>query len=210
MKDHFRIAFSFLPIAIEKKLYSKYFRKEDVIHTAENKNGVSHLVKQKHLISLAKKNNLKTLVETGTYLGDMLFMLDEYFDVLYSIELSDFYYQKAKKRFSKNKKIRLLHGDSSEELANVVEQLNEPTLFWLDGHYSGGKTALGKLECPIYDELNQVFKSPFKHTIVVDDARLFVGKNDYPTTQALKDFVQNKLTDFTFDIHNDAIVITIK
>lgn len=210
MKNHFRILLSLLPEKIERAGYKTYFNKEHENHIKNKTQGVSHLTKQKHLISLANQSNLSILVETGTYLGDMLFMLKQNFTKLYSIELSEYYFKKAKKRFLGQEKIELHNGDSGEMLKEIIHKINEPALFWLDGHYSGGKTALGSKECPIYEELNHIFKSKLDHIIVIDDARLFIGKNDYPSIDDLKKYIISNVTIKSFEINNDAIVVKIK
>ena len=86
------------------------------------------------------------MVETGTYYGDMIYAQLDNFSRIYSIELSERLYRKAKRRFKKNESVTLLHGDSSEVLHEIVPKFKEPVLFWLDGHYSGGITAQGKLD----------------------------------------------------------------
>jgi hypothetical protein len=206
MKKHWRTINSFLPSNMERKNYQAFFEKE---HAAWLDSGsmppVSHLSKQQALIELAKKYNLKTLVETGTYLGDMMYAMQPHFEQLYSIELSELFYSKAVKRFSSKPTIKLLNGDSALKLNEVVLQLKSPALFWLDGHYSGGITAKGDKECPVYEELEWIFKSPIAHVIVIDDARLFIGKNDYPTVDELKAFVEGRKPNYTMEIANDSI-----
>ena len=210
MKNHFRILFSFLPEKIERSFYRDYFSKEHEKHPSNNSQGVSHLTKQKHLLRIVQETKISQLVETGTYLGDMLFMLAHDFKKLYSIELSEFYYNKAKKRFINFPTIELHNGDSGEVLKAIIDKIKEPTLFWLDGHYSGGKTALGKKECPIFEELKHIFKSNFNHVIVIDDARLFIGKNDYPEVKELKEYIEQNTTIGSYEIVDDAIVVKLK
>jgi hypothetical protein len=56
-------------------------------------------VKQKIVKKYAKQFNLKILIETGTYLGDMVSATQQFFNEIYSIELCDSLYERAKKRF---------------------------------------------------------------------------------------------------------------
>lgn len=208
MQHHWRKLFSFFPEAIERKLYRNYFVKEHDKLQENNPEGyASNLSKQEVLKTLKKKYELKTLVETGTYLGDTLFALYPHFDKLYSIELSEHYHEKARQRFRKYPKIELIQGDSAKQISNVVASLKEPALFWLDGHYSAGLTAKGEKDTPIYEELTAVFSSSLPHVIVIDDARAFVGENDYPTIEELKHFVQKHRPNSTITIENDSIRI---
>ena len=155
--------------------------------------------------SFQRKYAIKTLVETGTYLGDTLYAMTPDFEQLYSIELSGHYYRLAQKRFKNFNNIHLLLGDSGKVLKDLVPTLTSPALFWLDGHYSGGLTAKGDKECPVYEELNAIFSSPQQHFIFIDDARLFVGANDYPTLENLQSFVKNAKPTYIFSVENDCV-----
>ena len=209
MKNHWRQLGKLLPAPLERKMYENFFKKEHTSWEAQGRSfPPSHLVKQQALRELAANHHINTLIETGTYLGDMVYAMQPHFKEIYSIELSDFYHHKAKRRFSGEKNIHLVLGDSAEKLNELVQKLNEPALFWLDGHYSGGKTALGTKECPVYEELASIFQSPLAHVIVIDDARLFIGKNDYPTIEELSNYVKQHWADAVIKIENDSIRIT--
>jgi hypothetical protein len=80
--------------------------------------------------------------------------------------------------------------------------LVEPALFWLDGHYSGGVTARGESDTPIYAELVHVLGSSHKNVIVIDDARCFGSGAKYPTIEALTAFVRRPIK-----VENDAIIL---
>jgi protein-L-isoaspartate O-methyltransferase len=97
-----------------------------------------HYVKQMLVTTFALLNKLDTLVETGTYLGDMIEAQRDYFEQIYSIELSPELAERAKERFRQYPHIEIIQGDSGQRLAEVVSRLNGPALFWLDGQYSAG------------------------------------------------------------------------
>lgn len=143
------------------------------------------IIKQRIVTAFGMLYGLRVLVETGTYQGDMVEAQRPYFREIYSIELSRELHDAAKKRFDQPH-IHLLQGDSGEMLGNI--HLSEPTLFWLDGHYSGGITALGDKECPIFEELAHIKNSDLKHVVLIDDARLFTG-GAYPTVPELESFI---------------------
>ena len=167
---------------------------------------IPHDIKQIAIQYYAITYKLDTFVETGTYLGDMVWAQKDFFSKLYSIELSRELFLKAKKRFRKVNRVTILQGDSSEELAKVLKEINSPALFWLDGHYSGGITAKGTKICPIYAELNHIFKNPYAHVILIDDARLFKGEDDYPDLQSLRNFIADNST-YGMKIENDIIIL---
>lgn len=152
-----------------------------------------HLAKQLVIEDFARRYRLNVFVETGTYLGDMVWTLRNIFKRLYSIELSDDLYRKAKSRFQRCQNVTLLNGDSGELIKDALAEINEPALFWLDGHYSGGITARGTLETPIKAELKHIFNHSFsgQHVILIDDARCF-GAGDYPSIESMKDWAASR------------------
>jgi hypothetical protein len=205
MKNHWRWLSSFLSKKAERSIYEAHFRKEHQTWGSLGKSGVSNYSKQEHLKQLSIVHGIRVLVETGTYLGDTIYSLYNDFDSIYSIELSHHYYEKAKRRFRQYPKINLIQGDSGKKLWDIVPKTKEPALFWLDGHYSAGLTAKGDKECPIFEELAAIFSSPIDHFIVIDDARLFVGKNDYPTVDEIKAFLNQQRPNYKVSIENDSI-----
>jgi hypothetical protein len=169
-----------------------------------------HLYKQQVVRNYADKYGLKILVETGTFYGDMIEAMKHCFDGIYSIELSKALYEKAATRFSAEKNIEIIHGDSGLELGNLINRVNQPILFWLDGHYSGGVTARGVKDTPIYDELEQIFNNQAsKYVVLIDDARCFGARADYPSIQLLSDFIKTKMHDAKIEIECDIIRITL-
>ncbi|MCX7747194.1 MAG: hypothetical protein N2645_09930 [Clostridia bacterium] len=197
-----------------KKIYILYWIKRKIsnalVFSKWEKEGYPvpppHIVKQKIIKYYANRFSANVLVETGTFMGDMLYAMRRNFTKLYSIELSEELYLKAQKRFENYPNINLLQGDSSEKISVVLNSVNERILFWLDGHYSGEQTAKGKLETPIMNELLNIFNHNIKdHVILIDDARLFVGTNDYPTLDSLKSFIRSHRPGYSFEVKNDII-----
>lgn len=164
-----------------------------------------HKFKQMIIHEYAKKYNCTILVETGTYEGDMIDAQKLYFKKLYSIELAQGLWEKAVQRFKHYSHISILQGDSAVVLQQLVPKLEARSLFWLDGHYCGGRTAMGNIECPIYEELKAVFSNNQEHVVLIDDARLFVGKRDYPTMTELTKFIKNMNKDYIVSFKDDII-----
>lgn len=166
--------------------------------------------KVKHLIieEYRKKSNLCSFVETGTFKGETTFVQSFYFKSCYTIELSTELYRLATEKFKSFPNVHLYHGDSAILLGEIVPILSEPALFWLDGHYSEGETAKGDLNTPIMKELEIVIGDKrFKHLILIDDARDFIGKNDYPTINSLKEYVAKLNPSAKFTVVDDIIRI---
>ena len=138
--------------------------------------------KKQILLQYAREFNIKTMVETGTYTGQMIEACLLYFDKIYSIELCDTLYINALEKFKHCDNVTLLQGDSGIVLEAVVKQLERPALFWLDAHYSGETTVKGDKNTPIREELDCIFNSFIKnHIISIDDARYFGVDEDYPS-----------------------------
>jgi hypothetical protein len=167
-----------------------------------------HVLKQRTLEHYAKAFSLQILIETGTYQGDMVEAMKDAFNKIYSIELKRELYERATKRFDRNDHISIIHGDSGKVLREVLAKINEPCLFWLDGHYSAGITAKGELDTPINEELNHILNHPVEgHVILIDDARLFVGENHYPRIDELKDIILKRHSDWILEDEHDIIRI---
>lgn len=169
-----------------------------------------HLVKQMTIGEFAAtRPDLRVFVETGTYFGDMVYAVRNVFSSIYSIELSAELHVLARTRFSGMPRVRLLHGDSGELLGQALREIEEPCLFWLDGHYSAGVTARGATETPIERELAHIANHAQRnrHVVLIDDARCFTGMGDYPTIDHLRAWAVCKGFD-QFVVRDDIVRIS--
>lgn len=109
----------------------------------------------------------KTFIETGSFLGHGIqAALDAGFEHVISIELAPKYYDLCCQRFAGDPRVRLVLGDSSIMLDRVLP--DHPATLWLDGHWSGGDTAMGDTPTPVLQELACVRPCD---TILIDDVR---------------------------------------
>ena len=175
-----------------------------------------HIVKRMTVLEYANRFNAEVFVETGTYLGDMVYAVRNSFKEIYSIELSLHLYNLAKKRFAGYDHIHIINGDSFDELKNVIGRTSGICLFWLDGHYSGGITAKGRKDTPIIEELEAILDSGLDNNVIlIDDARTFSqdsaypisGKGIYPTIEQLQKIVHNKCDECVISLKHDIIRI---
>jgi hypothetical protein len=167
-----------------------------------------HLIKQQTLRNIAEKFELEVLVETGTYYGDMVEAMKTHFSQIYSIELSEELYEKAKKRFDGAENVTIIHGDSGVELGKLTGIIKKPALFWLDGHYSAGVTVRGDKDTPIFEELTHIFNANLrKYVIIIDDARCFGNNPAYPSIEELNDFIKTNRPDAEIEVKDDSIRI---
>jgi hypothetical protein len=168
-------------------------------------------VKRVVLSSYLRRFSLHQFIETGTYMGDTLayIALDKKLKCT-SVELADTYYQLALARFASYTNVNLIKGDSGAVLPDIVRRLEEPALFWLDGHYSGAMTARGDADTPISSELQVILDSPIKtHVILIDDARQFDGTSSYPHLDVLMNTVREKSA-YHIEVSIDIIRLTPK
>lgn len=164
----------------------------------------------KHMVlrEYAERYGLGTLVETGTYLGGTVKAVRGNFRRIYSIELDDTLHARARAHFAALPHITLLQGDSGEVLPELLSRIGESCLFWLDGHFSGGRTAKGRLATPIVAEMQAVLAHPIDgHVILVDDARGFGNLPDYPSLDELRALVAAHKPQLVFEVRDDIIRI---
>jgi hypothetical protein len=154
---------------------------------------------------------LRTFIETGTYLGDTTYSMRNKCECLHTIELNKTLYENAVKRLSLFKNIIVHYGDSGIVLPKLISEIHEPILFWLDGHYCGNSTSKGDKCTPIMNELDAIFRHRCKsHVMLIDDARDFNGKNDYPEIKYLIYQIKVKYKSHNIMVKNDIIRITPK
>ena len=114
-----------------------------------------------------------SFIETGTLNGDSIFAMEPFFNTLYTVELSEKYFNNTKNRYSGNK-INFILGDSSIIFESLLPTVTDKCIFFLDGHWSNMDTAKGKKDCPLEEEIthiNNLFQE--EAIIIIDDFRLF-------------------------------------
>jgi hypothetical protein len=169
------------------------------------------VLKQRVVREYARRYGVRVLIETGTHDGEMDFNLKNQFTRIVTIELSPEYHARAVRRFARFPHIECLRGDSGTLLPSVLAQITEPCLFWLDAHYSAGRTAKGDVETPISTEVDAVLSHSVRnHVLLIDDARLFDGTHDYPMVASLQEKVFEVRPDMSFSVEDDIIRITPK
>ena len=169
-----------------------------------------HRIKSNAIAEYGKKYNYDILVETGTYLGKMIDAQKDNFKRIISIEIDKKFHEDAIEKFKNDKHISFYLGDSGKLLHDIVKILDKPAIFWLDAHYNSRSSAKLDKDCPIFEELDAIFKANNPgHVLLVDDARLFIGKNDYPTIPELENYVKAKRPEYKMEVKNDIIRFAI-
>ena len=170
-----------------------------------------HGIKEDYVEKYANEFSANILIETGTYLGEMVYAMKDKFDHIISIELNKRLYKNALKFFRKEKHVKIVNGDSGKMLPKILENINSKCLFWLDAHYSGGITAKGELSTPIEKELISIEQhsreNHIDHVILIDDAREFDGTDDYPEINQFEKFIKALFPGYNFKVQDDIIII---
>lgn len=165
-----------------------------------------HIVKQITIAAYQQKFGYTTFVETGTFMGDMVQAQKKNFKQIISIELGNELYKKAKKRFINDTNVSIVLGDSGKMLPSILKDINNPAIFWLDGHYSEGITAKGSTDCPIFEELDAILDNKrMNHILLIDDARCFNGISDYPSIEKISTYISSKNVAFKVEVKDDTI-----
>lgn len=167
---------------------------------------------------LSKIVGAQLFIETGTYLGDTTASMRELFDRVVSIELSEELYTAAKKRFEGDANVVLLQGNSPDRLQDALNLAGgQPSLIWLDAHWSGGATAKADENTPIMTELQVIEKKGSgQDVILVDDIRYFIdlpkgfdvheANAGYPRLTALVDIIHRMRGDYGVAIIGDVLL----
>jgi hypothetical protein len=163
------------------------------------------LLKRRIVREYGKRHNVRVLIETGTWCGDMVAYCRDSFRAIYSIELDPELAAHAQRRFRDDRHIRVLHGDSGKLLPGILSEINEPAVFWLDGHFSGPGTGRGEKDTPLEEELDAIALHHIKnHVILVDDVRMF-GTTDYPPLEMIERKFLALNPQCTFEVSDDIL-----
>ena len=162
------------------------------------------------VLRLASVHGLRRAVETGTWQGDGAVVLARHFEKVETIELSRRLALRAKIRFALRPSITVHQGDS----AKLLFPASEPTLYWLDGHWSGGATAGQDRECPLLDELRATSPGHPRDCYLIDDARLFLeppppphDAAHWPTLKEIRDLLGVLRPNHEAMVVDDVIVV---
>jgi hypothetical protein len=145
-----------------------------------------HAVKARLVIDAARRHRLHVLVETGTCLGDMVRKCASSFEDVRTIELSPELAAESRRRLANLRNVRIYCGNSATLLRDVLRELATPSVFWLDAHYSGGRTAKADRETPLEQELRLIAEHGRPGSVVLIDDAHCLGTGDYPTLEAVR------------------------
>jgi len=148
----------------------------------------NHIFKRARISRILREFECSTFIETGTFYGQMVNHARHHVGRVLSCELSPDLFRLNECLFSSDKAVKIFFGDSASVLENMIHQGEGRILYWLDGHFSGGNTALGTTVTPILKELEIIKQCGRKgDCILIDDARLFGTEAGYPSSDEIED-----------------------
>lgn len=129
---------------------------------------------------LSGRVDIKTFVETGTYLGDSTEVASYVFERVESIEICQDLYNKASQKLT-SPRIKLHLGDTVQLLPDIVKTIDAPCMWFLDAHQSGPETQNNGQWVPLLNELDIILRSrkEYHDIFVIDDVRLFSAHWDW-------------------------------
>ena len=166
-----------------------------------------HLLKQKVVREYGEQFGLRTLVETGTYYGEMVAAMQSRFDHIYSIESAPELAERATRKFAREEHVRIFCGDSRAVMPEVLALLTGPALFWLDAGYYGWVGNQGDQQ-RLSAELEMILSHSSSHLILLDDARGLTGREGIPSVDDVKAYVESTFPQRSVAVEFDIMRIT--
>ena len=163
---------------------------------------IPHMVKQRAVLEYAHAFGLTTLVETGTYYGEMIAAVAPRFRRIYSIDIDPQLAALARHRFRRFSQVSIIEADSQTAVPKLVHELNEPCLWWLDAGYCGWAGTAGRSE-RLGSEFEAILAArEARHVILMDDADGVAGLSDLLAS------IQAKYPDRQVEVAHNIIRIT--
>ena len=152
---------------------------------------------------------LRTLVETGTYYGEMVAAMKGRFDRIYSIEFVPALAERAQRKFARDPHVKIFCGDSRAVMPEVLALLDAPALFWLDAGYYGWVGKQGDQQ-RLSAELEMILSHPFPHIVLLDDARGLTGRDGVPSVSEVKAYVEGRFPKRQVRVEYDIMRVTLR
>ena len=129
------------------------------------------------------------------------------FNQIFSTEIVKSQADKLNRKFCKDTRVVILHGNSPEVLRKILPKIDHNILFWLDAHYPGADLGLCRhdseqdidIRLPLERELDIIFelRKGFQDVIICDDLRIY-ERADIENYN-IDEFQYGKITKFGLD-----------
>lgn len=157
--------------------------------------------------------NYPVFVETGTYMGETILGLSEFFELSYTVELDEVIFNNFSNLNYDRQKIKSYLGDSIIVLPEIIKLIDKNCIFFLDGHYSGSGTGKGIKDVPILEEIKSINDNyNLPSIIIIDDLRLFntnyIENWSGITIESINSLISNRIIDTL--VLEDRYILKIK
>lgn len=163
------------------------------------------------LRSLGKRTGARCLIESGTFLGVTAARCARIFERVLTIELDVQLANQATAYLLRFPNVEVFQGDAVKLLPQLIAREGaHASVVFLDGHYSGGDTALSDVPEPAILELEILAQHQDRICgIIVDDFRLFGVEPGFPKKSDLILAVERLFPspDFKLYIHADQLIV---
>ncbi len=171
---------------------------------------IPHIIKQRAVLEYAESFRLTTLIETGTYYGEMIAAVIDRFRKIYSIELDPELAKRAQQRFRNDSRVEIIEGDSQIVVPELLQRLNERCLFWLDAGYCGWGGGIGNPNRLGSEFIAILSDKITDHVILMDDADGINGEGGSPTLPELIALVESRYPNRRVEVARNIIRITAR
>jgi hypothetical protein len=161
--------------------------------SGDGRQAPSAVAKRRIILDMLLSCNLRTVVETGTFLGDTTHFLSSRGYHVLSVEIDPQLATLARARFNRDENVQIIEGDSGKLMPGLIAELDQPALFYLDGHYSGSGTGKGEHETSVVKEVEAILAGARDRSfVIIDDARCFGLLPDYPVLAEFLTLLRNR------------------
>ena len=118
-----------------------------------------------------------TFVETGTAYGQSIDSIYQYFEKIFTVEISEKLYEWLTPQIGHWTNVQRVLGDSLIEIPKYLNSLTKEdhVFFWLDAHWSQGLSSKNHLDVPLLEECS-IIDTEYQANlglVIIDDVRLF-------------------------------------
>ncbi|MEA5500220.1 hypothetical protein VB834_15635 [Limnoraphis robusta Tam1] len=116
---------------------------------------------EEEIKKLVGKYEIKTIIETGTFLGGTTKRLAQIAEKIYTIEVDSDNVTEAKEFLKDSTNVTIMEGSSPNIIRDLLKLDHGNILFFLDAH--------SKVYTPLLDELKAIAEAEIKPVIVIHD-----------------------------------------
>jgi hypothetical protein len=167
-------------------------------------------VKFRNIDSVRRRTGADQFIETGTYRGVTARRAASVFGRVITIELDEELAAGAREYLADLPHVEVVQGDALQQLPEVLSRPElDNMVVLLDGHFSGGETAMGAVLEPAVEAISQLSTVRDKvGGFIVDDFRDF-GRAGFPKKSELLAAIEEHFLSHGYEmtVHLDQVLV---